>query len=78
MVAYLCDSCVHKVVCQATSDGLCKGDCALYTKVENFNSPQQLMAEIAALGVQLDIAIKDRDFANMLDVLSQLRQLSAV
>jgi hypothetical protein len=49
MCAFICDSCIHKKVCQSSVDGPCNEACALYTKDENFNSIQQLKGEILRL-----------------------------
>lgn len=78
MGAFKCDSCIHKVVCQATVDGPCIEDCALYTKDENFNSTQQLKAEIAALITWYESLDTAQSYSELCVFISKLRQLSAV
>ena len=80
MCAFICDSCIHKKVCQSSVDGPCNEACALYTKDENFNSTQQLKAEIAALATELQ-DFNDRRvaaFGRVTEIVAKLRQLSAV
>jgi hypothetical protein len=78
MCAFICDFCIHKKVCQSSVDGPCNEACALYTKDENFNSTQQLKAEIRTIsdtiteygeyGIAVDFSMLKR----------RLRELSAV
>jgi hypothetical protein len=46
MGALICDSCIHKVVCEVSCEGLCKGECALYAKVEKFTSTNTAMGQL--------------------------------
>jgi len=78
MGAFKCDSCIHKVVCQATVDGPCIEDCALYTKDENFNSTQQLKAEIAAVSADLGrLVVNGGNLSDLNNIFNKLWQLSA-
>jgi hypothetical protein len=77
MCAFKCDSCFHKQVCVGSpSVEPITQDCALYTNVENFNSLQQLKAEIAKVAKVFED--KHSSYREMRDALDKLWQLSAI